>query len=226
VIALVRETGAERIVDLCSGGGGAAAELAEPVSTAVGRKVEVVLTDLYPNIPAFKERTRDRPGVKYRADSVDARRLPGDLNGLRTLFASFHHFNPEDASEILRGSVDQRQPIAVFEFTERGPVMILYNLFCSALSMLLIVPLIRPFRWKRVLWTYVIPAAPLATQWDGVVSCLRSYRPAELLELAARADPEHAFEWKAARLTDHFFVPLTVLTGVPKIRAGKTSQRT
>jgi len=74
---LLEESGAERIVDLCSGSGGplldVPAEWAED-----GREVPVVLTDLYPH-PESLEATADggAPGTaEYRAEPVDAARVP------------------------------------------------------------------------------------------------------------------------------------------------------
>ncbi|MEZ5362682.1 MAG: hypothetical protein R2748_10195 [Bryobacterales bacterium] len=67
----------------------------------------------------------------------------------------------------------RRQPIAAFEAAEAlgGDLpLVLVPLF-----VLLMTPFIRPFRWSRLFWTYVIPVLPLAIFWDGVVSYLRAY---------------------------------------------------
>ena len=48
-------------------------------------------------------------------------------------------------------------------------------------------PACPPFRWSRLLWTYLVPVIPLVLLFDGIVSCLRSYRPDELLKLVAIA---------------------------------------
>jgi len=47
----------------------------------------------------------------------------------------------------------------------------------------LFVPFRRPFRWSRLLWTYLIPVIPFVLFFDGLISCLRSYSPAELREM-------------------------------------------
>ncbi len=48
------------------------------------------------------------------------------------------------------------------------------------LGALLVTPFIRPFRWSRLVFTYVIPVLPLLIVFDGIVSCLRVYSPDEL----------------------------------------------
>ena len=56
-------------------------------------------------------------------------------------------------------------------------------------------PLIRPFRWSRLLWTYLIPIIPLVLLFDGVVSCLRTYRPQELREIVENLTAI-AYQWE------------------------------
>src|SRR5467141_655236 len=77
----LERTKARRIVDLCSGAGGPWRRL----SARVG--VPVLLTDLYPH---NEDVTR-----------VDARAVPAELDGFRTIFTAFHHFRPAEARSIL-----------------------------------------------------------------------------------------------------------------------------
>ena len=49
-------------------------------------------------------------------------------------------------------------------------------------------PFIRPFRWRRLFWTYVVPLVPLTCWWDGLVSQFRAYTPSELEDLASRTE--------------------------------------
>jgi hypothetical protein len=72
--------------------------------------------------------------------------------------------------------------IAVFEATHRSVATILVTLL-APIAVLLLTPAIRPFRWSRLFWMYIVPVIPLATLFDGIVSCLRTYTPAELMAL-------------------------------------------
>src|ERR1700676_4542636 len=58
----VEATGAERIVDLCSGGGGPWLWLYRLLRVAGGRSIDVCLTDKYPNMAAFKNAQRKTGG--------------------------------------------------------------------------------------------------------------------------------------------------------------------
>jgi hypothetical protein len=194
----VARTGARRIVDLCSGAGGPWRRLAPQVG------VPVVLTDLYPH--------RGASGV--HAEPVDARAVPAQLDGFRTVFTAFHHFRPAEAREILADAVARRQGIAVFEAVRRAPWEILVVAF-TWLGILLAGPFIRPWRWSRFFWTYAPPLLPLLGTFDGVVSCLRTYSPAELRALTRGLD---GYDWEAGELRGGWS-PLrgTYLIGVPKV---------
>ncbi|MET0395512.1 MAG: class I SAM-dependent methyltransferase [Longimicrobiaceae bacterium] len=219
VVPLLREalrrTGARRIVDLCSGGGGPWPRLL-PELDREGAPVEVLLTDLYPNLDALR-RVRAATGgrLAFREESVDATRIPPGLDGFRTLFTSFHHFPPERARTILRDAVRARQGIGVFEATKRSPGSVAAML-PTPLAVLLATPFIRPFRPSRLLWTYLLPAVPALVLWDGVVSCLRTYTPDELREMTEEFAGE-GFRWEIGEAKGKGGpAPLTYLLGWPE----------
>jgi hypothetical protein len=172
--------GVSRLVDLCSGAGGPWRALLPELEERLGRRLEVRLSDYYPNREAL-ERMRESSGgrIDFEPEPVDATHVPERLTGLRTLFNAFHHFRPQAAREILRDAVRQRQGVAVFEFTQRRWAAIL-SMPLSLLAVFFVTPLIRPFRLSRLLATYLVPMIPVTVLFDGVVSCLRTYTPDEL----------------------------------------------
>ncbi|HMQ31422.1 MAG TPA: class I SAM-dependent methyltransferase [Chloroflexaceae bacterium] len=218
-------SGAGRIVDLCSGGGGPWQRLL-PALAGAGVACEVLLTDRFPNqaAAAALRAVRPTPGaVAYHAAPVDALAVPGELDGFRTLFSAFHHFPPEAAAGLLRDAVRSGAPIAVFEATQRTGVS-LAGILLAPLVLLLATPFIRPFRWSRLLLTYLIPAVPLMVLWDGIVSCLRSYTAAELRAMVAAVPEADAYEWAIGELRGPAPIPVTYLIGLP--RAGYGSETT
>ena len=213
--AALRATGARRVVDLCAGGGGPWKPLLPALSAALGDEVTVCLTDLYPNRDVAA-RLCDPAGGRITTwpEPVDARAVPAALAGFRTLFTSFHHFEPADATAILADAVRQRQGIAVFELTARR-LRTAATLAGGPLLALALAPFTRPFRWSRLLYTYLLPAIPLVVLWDGVVSCLRSYTVPELRALAADAGGgDYAWQAGVGRVP-RLPVPLTRLVGYP-----------
>jgi SAM-dependent methyltransferase len=186
LVRALEATGETRIVDLCSGGGGPAATIADELARR-GLHVSVTLTDLYPNLPAFARAARNSGGrVVGRAEPVDATAVPAELEGFRTIFNAFHHFPPTLAKKVLRDAVAQRRPIGVFEVVSRQPAMLL-PLLLLPITVTLTLPFWRPFRWPWLLLA-VVPLLQLFVWWDGLVSWLRVYSVEELRALVAEID--------------------------------------
>jgi hypothetical protein len=203
--AALKRTESTEIVDLCSGGSGPILSLL-PELDAEGVTVNATLTDRFPNVPAL-ERTRalSNGRIAFVAEPVDARAVPARLAGFRTMFNSFHHFRPADAASILRSAATAGQPIGIFELSRRTPKTIVPLLF-TPLFVWMATPFMRPFRWSRLFWTYLVPMVPLTCFWDGFVSQLRAYTPTELEELGRNADPKA--EWQAG------LVPIGTMPGL------------
>lgn len=197
---VVRRTGVTEIVDLCSGGSGPVPALLDRLA-ADGLPMHATLTDLYPNVDAFAQiaaraATGGHAPISFIEGSIDARAVPRDVKGLRTIFNGFHHFTPTDALAILRDAVEARQPIAIFELSDRSPRNIV-PVILVPIFVWLGTPFMRPFRWTRLLWTYPVPLVPLTCLWDGVVSQFRAYTVDELRDLGRQAGP---FEWHAGQV--------------------------
>jgi len=192
---VMEATGERRIIDLCSGGSGPLTGLVNDLAAA-GLDVQATLTDLFPNIPAFAAIAAESGGrIQFEREPVDARAVPARLTGLRTIFNGFHHFRPEDARAVLHAAAAARQPVAIFEVSERSmrslPVLL------TPLFVWIATPFMRPFTWRRLFWTYVVPLVPFTCLWDGIVSQLRAYTVDELRAMTAGASPMH---WEIGQL--------------------------
>lgn len=208
-------TGRQRLIDLCSGGAGPVLDLQRALARE-GLDVTVTLTDKYPNLPAFARLRRGDDAVDFWPAPVDATAVPAELAGFRTIFTAFHHFRPEEAKKILADAVRARSPIGVFDVAERSPRMLLFALLCVPLLVFALTPFIRPVRWQRLLWTYVLPLVPLICWWDGVVSQLRAYRPDEL-EAMVDELPSNGFHWRIGATRSAFYRGcVTFLIGYPR----------
>jgi len=205
---------ATRIIDLCSGGGGPWRRLHREFAST-NFPIEVCLTDKYPNLAAFRLAQTESGGkLSFYPEPVNAESVPHELKGFRTFFSSFHHFKPEVARAILNDAAQQRQGVGVFEATVRRPLAILL-MFLTPLIVLLVTPLIRPFRWSRLCWTYVLPLVPMIVLWDGVVSCLRTYSPAELRELTNGLGEADYLWVSGEEKQPRSPIPVTYLIGYP-----------
>lgn len=181
--SLLEELDCHDIVDLCSGGTGPVLLIQRHLKEREQYPVRVTLCDKFPNLKAFEAAAAEGDGlVDFVTDPIDATDVPDGLVGFRTMFAAFHHFDPEAAKMILEDSVRKREGIGIFEFTGRNPGIFMVMLL-SPLFLLLATPFIRPFDWRKMFWTYVIPLMPLAALWEGVASNMRTYSPDELRDL-------------------------------------------
>lgn len=203
-----------KIVDLCSGGGGPWTAIARQLKGEYDLEVEVCLTDRYPNAEAF-ERVRGKAlAAEIRIESsplpVDATEVPHALPGFRTIFSAFHHFGPEQARAVLSSAVASGRGIGVFEVARRG-VRTLLVISVLPLLILWLTPWMRPFRWSRLLWTYLVPVIPIVIGYDGVISCLRTYSQEELHELVKGLDGYH---WQIGEARTGL-LPVTYLVGRP-----------
>lgn len=211
-VAAAIESGTRlEVVDLCAGSGGPWKTLLPKLEQELRDTLQVTLTDLFPpeSLIDLPDRVRLYPGA------VDARNVPGELRGTRMMVDAFHHFEPNDATQILASSVASREPIVILEILRRTPGDLMPMVF-AWIHVLLLTPWIRPISLWRLFWTYVVPLAPVAICWDGIVSTLRCYRADELLEMARDADPDEYFDWEAAEYSHRGIFPVTFLIGKPR----------
>ena len=213
---LLEECGSERVLDLCSGAGGPWPSLARHFEMQGTRLPEVFLTDKYPCTTELRDLESPTANrfhfLKY---SIDATQIPGHLQGFRTLFSSFHHLNPHEARGLLQDSVNKRQGIAIFEAPARHTLTLL-SLLLIPIAAWLFVPFRRPFRWSRLLWTYLIPVIPFVLFFDGLISCLRAYSLGELREMT-KGLGVGGYRWEVGEQAGGLLpVRITYLVGRPE----------
>ncbi|KNC84180.1 hypothetical protein SARC_03602 [Sphaeroforma arctica JP610] len=219
---VMETTGRTHVVDLCSGGGG-------PMIHAAKTDIKVTLTDLYPQTELWeKHALRSDGNITYKAESVSALAMPQGITGLRTLWCAFHHFRPEQATQILASAVQCGEPILIYELTRRSLVQTLF-IVLGTLNVSLVFPLLGwlSMDWKSVLITYVLPLYPFIVVFDGMVSCMRTYTKAEMVAMVEKADPDGSFTWKVQEVQVRWWLPgmnMISLIGLPKSTSGIQSK--
>jgi hypothetical protein len=124
--------------------------------------------------------------------------VPPSLTGARTLFDGLHHFRPADARALLADAAAAGAPILVAEASERSVQAVIACLLIP-LFVIVVMPWVRPRSLTALVLTYLIPIVPLLILWDGIVSCLRSYRVDELRALSDGLGSGYVWEAGAER---------------------------
>ncbi len=203
---LLEHDGTDRVLDLCSGAGGPLPAVLPLVEERLERPIAVTLTDRYPHHGIG---VVDGGRLRLEREPVDARSVPPELEGVRTLFNAIHHFRPTEVAHILRSATLGDRSILVAEPFERR----------LGLAARLAVGGFRD-GWRRarghraarhrVVALHVV--LPVVLGWDGAASVLRGYRAQELLTIAEEAAT--SVRWRAERV-DLPWGGLTVLIGAP-----------
>jgi hypothetical protein len=160
--------------------------------------------------------------IHFLRHPVDATQIPEHLDGFRTLFSSFHHLNPDEARGLLQDTVNRRQGIGIFEAPARR-ILTLLSLLLIPIAVWLFVPFHRPFRWSRLLWSYLIPVIPFVLFYDGLISCFRAYSSAELQEMTKGLGTGE-YRWEIGERSGGFLrLRVTYLVGCPKSVAAESA---
>jgi len=218
ILLVLRESGQNAIVDLCSGGGGPVVRLRQYLDKHNLVQTTITLTDINPNLPAFENLAKQFPQqIIGHTTPVDATNVPSELKGMRTFFTSFHHFPAENtATKLLQDAVDSQMPIGIFEVSERSFSSVSYALLSALVLPLLLVPQMRPFTLGKLFFIYVLPVIPIMMAWDYLISCFRTYSLKELKEIISRL---HApdYHWEIGKKAGwHGLYHITYLIGYKK----------
>ncbi|NEN21977.1 hypothetical protein G3O08_00470 [Cryomorpha ignava] len=186
----------DQLVDLASGSGIPA------LITAPNTDVSLTLCDKFPNPKNIGFVNSESKGT-YLSKSVDIINDQLPKADIYLMFNGLHHFDQTEIISILKKikSTHSRayffEPITphFFTFLKVGIATLLLP-FCTA-------PFTKPFRWDRLLFTYLIPVGVLATFWDGMVSVQKSYS-VEKLEGLKEACAENGLDISVGILRGRF----------------------
>lgn len=123
--------------------------------------------------------------AKIERTYVDPHHFSSALNGLYISVNSFHQFRPEEAKAILSEIALRRQPVVVVEGNNDSLWQVFGMTVIVPLTVLLTASFVKPFRWSRIFFTYLIPILPIVIFIDGFLALFKLYAPADLDELTS-----------------------------------------
>ena len=211
------KTNSHQILDLCSGSGGAMEDIYLNLKTTFNKDIQIILSDLFPSLIIYDQlNNQTKRGISYISTPIDASDVPPELNGLRTMFSGFHHFEPKRAMAVLENAVHAKKAIGIFDGGNRSLWMVLLLIVAHPVLLFLCTPFFRPFRISRLIFTYLIPVIPFCTLWDGIFSISRLYMPDEMLQMAMAAESRD-YTWISGKVKNKFGLSIAYLVGYPAI---------
>ena len=160
-----------------------------------------------------------RGSVRYAPGPIDAREVPDEERGLRTVFNGVHHLRPDEVGALFARTRSAGEGIVVAEMTSRRIPNMLWNALAIPVAMAAAAAFSRNPRIMA--WTGLGLVLPLALAWDGFVSCLRTYTPEELLALGRTHAPD--YEWsRGGYRVGALPVWVSYVIGLPPSRRGSS----
>ena len=151
--------------DLCSGSG----EPACSIFKQSGAFTHLTLSDKFPH-KAFKDQAK----IRYLQTPLDVLNMEFERGQTYTMFNAFHHFTEQEQVDICQKISEAKASAYFVEILFPTPIHVIKTLFATTLGVLVLSPWVKPFSWKRLFFTYLIPINPITISIDGFVSVLKS----------------------------------------------------
>ena len=151
--------------DLCSGSG----EPAISIFKKCNCFSELVLSDKFPNkITGLNDK------ITYLPQGVDVLELEFQPDAYYTMFNAFHHFSYEEKLKIVQKIHSSGSRSFFVEILEPSLFCLVKVILMGTIGNLLLTPFVKPFSWKRLFFTYIIPINIITITYDGIVSVFKS----------------------------------------------------
>ena len=179
--------------------GGGLAHIAADVGGPVNAELSVVLTDEHPDASRATrvQQLASRPvEVLTCSPREAAERWRG--RGIAAFINTFHKLDAGEDRAALETLVAHDLDVVIGEGNNKSFRQVFGMTVLVPLTVLLLTPLIKPQRFWRYVFTYLVPILPLVIVWDGVAALFRLHRPEELEALAKSLGRED-YVWKAGK---------------------------
>ncbi|MBK8623438.1 MAG: hypothetical protein IPN79_17170 [Saprospiraceae bacterium] len=153
------------VTDLCSGSGYPAVYVYNQLNMP---HIKMTLTDKFPQQVALT------PGIEYPDSPLDIRDVEPDQGTYYTLFNAFHHFEKREQQQLIQKILDRNSHLMIVEIVQPTLLNVILVTLASTLGVWLLCPFVRPFEFKRIVLTYLLPVNVLTVLIDGFISILKS----------------------------------------------------
>lgn len=115
--------------------------------------------------------------------SIPLSEINTQQRGMYFFVNSFHQLPASSAKKILEKIAKSRNPVVVVEGNNDSLWQLAGMTIFLPVTVILSAPFVKPFRWSRILFTYIIPVLPIIMVIDGCIGLLKLYNPKDLNEL-------------------------------------------
>lgn len=151
---------------------------------------------------------------KIKRVFVDADNFTASEEGLYLSVNSFHQFPVDEAKDILKQIAENKQPVVVVEGNNDSLWQVFGMTVIVPLTVLLTAPFVKPFRFVRIIFTYILPVLPFVTFFDGFMALFKLYAPKDLDELTTSIKTE-GYSWRTGKLDNGRGGKVIYLIGYP-----------
>jgi SAM-dependent methyltransferase len=155
--------------------------------------LKLIACDLNPDHSTYEVLEKRHPGLveTIRVPVDFSKPLPFDEKSLLVLSAAFHHIPPSLRQPVIHEI--SRYHAIIVEPISRSWSSVLLAFLNWIPALLLPLRLIgrKPGFFRRMFWCWIVPAAPIAIVWDGIVSALRCWTIDEWKATLAEVLPAH-----------------------------------
>lgn len=147
-------------------------------------------------------------------EEVSIRNFTADKKGLYVSVNNFHQLKPHEALDVLDKISDSGNPLVIVEGNNDSLWQAFGMTVIVPLSVLLTAPFVKPFRFGRLIFTYLIPVLPVVTALDGFIALFKLYAPADMDELVRKIQKRN-YSWRSGKLDNGRGGKIIYLIGYP-----------
>lgn len=145
---------------------------------------------------------------------VNAENFTASEEGLYLSVNSFHQFSVDEAKDILKQISQNKQPVVIVEGNNDSLWQVFGMTVIVPFTVLLTAPFVKPFRFERIIFTYLIPVLPFVTFFDGFMALFKLYAPKDLDELTSSIQTE-GYNWRSGKMDNGRGGKIIYLIGYP-----------
>lgn len=133
--------------------------------------------------------------------------------GMYLFVNSFHQLSTISAKKTLAEIAKSRNPVVVVEGNNDSLWQLVGMTIFLPVTVILSAPFVKPFRWSRILFTYIIPVLPVIMVIDGCIGLLKLYNPKDLNELTSSIKVPD-YKWTTGKKDNGRGGKIIYLTGI------------